>query len=376
MLAKAATSPTHVKELLQKLGNLVVSECKYDGERTHLHFSEENLIMYTRSGEQQNEKYKELHREVNEYLRRTGVENCVLDGEIIALDGNGRICPFQEVGKKFSVSKVLLKVVVFDILWYNNAKTIDMPLLERKKLLDTILKSQSPIIEKIKYTVLNLEDISFEGKLLQLFDQAKSGNCEGLIIKTASAENSKYEPSTSRRYWTKVTPLTPVAQTSRCFSLSGHFGPCACGCLLGQRQAKELVRVFSDGCLGCGEGRVCSCLQVRAMASCRVGTGMSDELLEELHDRLKKQAQDDKPKGVLVNPRMKPDCWLEPSEVWEIGYQDFTLSPIYDIGRSLFSKGISLRFPKFIQVRTDKSLKDLNTTADIIDGHAKLEPRT
>lgn len=263
MLAKAATSPAHVKELLGKLGNLVVGECKYDGERTHLHFSKENLVMYTRSGEQQNEKYRKLHEGVKEYLGRTGVEDCVLDGEIIALDVSGRICPFQEVGKKSSKSKVLLKVVVFDILWLNNAKTIDMPLLERKKLLDKILKPATPIIEKIKYTVLDLKDSDFEKKLLQLFDQAKGENCEGLIVKTAGAENSMYEPSTSRRYWTKVNPLTPIAQTSRRFNSSGHFGPCSCSGLLGQRQAEEFVRVFFDGCPGCRGGRICSALQVR-----------------------------------------------------------------------------------------------------------------
>jgi ATP-dependent DNA ligase len=204
MLAKPALNPADIKRILEKLGDEIICECKYDGERTHLHYSKEQLTMYSRNGEQQNDKYGALHSELYDYLSESNIESCVLDGEIIALDSNGRICSFQEVGKKNSSEKDMLKVVAFDILWYNKKKTIDMSLIERKKLLDFVLVDASPVIERIDYTLLKLSDSNYESKLLQLFNKAKNENCEGLIIKTASKENSMYDISGSRRYWTKV----------------------------------------------------------------------------------------------------------------------------------------------------------------------------
>jgi len=120
MLAKPALNPAGIKKILEKLGDEIICEYKYDGERTHLHYSKDQLTMYSRNGEQQNEKYSTLHKELYEYLRKTNIESCILDGEIIALDVNGRICSFQEVRKKNSNEKDMLKVVAFDILWYNN----------------------------------------------------------------------------------------------------------------------------------------------------------------------------------------------------------------------------------------------------------------
>jgi hypothetical protein len=65
-----------------------------------------------------------------------------------------------------------------------------------------------------------------------------------------------------------------------------------------------------------------------------------------------------------------PQYWFEPTEVWEICGADITLSPVHMAGRGLLGgdakgRGMSLRFPRFIRKRPDKTLRDATTPAQI-----------
>lgn len=56
----------------------------------------------------------------------------------------------------------------------------------------------------------------------------------------------------------------------------------------------------------------------------------------------------------------EPDVWFEAMEVWEVAFGDVTLSPVYPAARGLISeeRGLSLRFPRFVRVREDKSVEE------------------
>ena len=49
-----------------------------------------------------------------------------------------------------------------------------------------------------------------------------------------------------------------------------------------------------------------------------------------------------------------PDVWFPATEVWEIRGADLTISPVHRaaVGHVAPDRGCSLRFPRFIQVRT------------------------
>ncbi|RJE17163.1 DNA ligase, partial [Aspergillus sclerotialis] len=63
----------------------------------------------------------------------------------------------------------------------------------------------------------------------------------------------------------------------------------------------------------------------------------------------------------------EPDVWFEPQEVWEVAFADITLSPTYTAAIGLVSeeRGLSLRFPRFLKVRVDKSVDEASSGEDL-----------
>lgn len=56
---------------------------------------------------------------------------------------------------------------------------------------------------------------------------------------------------------------------------------------------------------------------------------------------------------------LRPEVYFKPDEVWEIRGADVTLSPVSVAALGLVSdsRGLSLRFPRFIKVRDDKNIE-------------------
>ncbi len=106
---------------------------------------------------------------------------------------------------------------------------------------------------------------------------------------------------------------------------------------------------------------------------CKIGTGFSEEALQSLYDLLQ-PLEMTKVRGDVKVGGAKPDIWFEPKIVWEVLTADLSLSPIYTAAQGLVrvfllvtfvtdilqadERGISLRFPRFIRIRDDKSAED------------------
>lgn len=64
-----------------------------------------------------------------------------------------------------------------------------------------------------------------------------------------------------------------------------------------------------------------------------------------------------------------PDMWFSPQLVWEIKGADLTVSPVHHAAIGLIhpSRGISIRFPRFIRSVLDRIPEECSTSADIVD---------
>lgn len=103
----------------------------------------------------------------------------------------------------------------------------------------------------------------------------------------------------------------------------------------------------------------------------RIGTGLSEELLDDLHKSLNEGGlvRQEKPLAVQSTRHMEPDVWIEPVHVWEIKCADLTLSKVHRGARGQVrdnvDKGVALRFPRLVRTRPDKRNVDATTSVQL-----------
>lgn len=106
----------------------------------------------------------------------------------------------------------------------------------------------------------------------------------------------------------------------------------------------------------------------RVVPVCKVGTGLSEQELYDLSGLARKLEAAQKPDQYAVPEGLTVDMWCQPSLVCEISSQEFTRSPLYELGRSPDGEqgGLSLRFPKFVRRREDKTPKEATSGEEIL----------
>lgn len=90
----------------------------------------------------------------------------------------------------------------------------------------------------------------------------------------------------------------------------------------------------------------------------KVGTGLSDEQFRELKSRLDRLVMAGPDRSYVIDKTLVPDVWVEPRLVVEIAADEITNSPTY-------SAGVSLRFPRLVRFRDDKSVAQITTITEV-----------
>ncbi|KAI9831631.1 MAG: hypothetical protein M1826_003240 [Phylliscum demangeonii] len=386
MLAKPTKSITEVLDRFE--GKKFTCEYKYDGERAQIHYRSAPPIsedpaapplpaksgrglsaIFSRNSEDLSKKYPDILMKLPKWVKE-GTTSFVLDCETVAWDvAEKKVLPFQQLmtrkRKDVGADDVKVKVCVFafDLLYLNGEPTVHKPLRERRALMHSALEEVEGEFSFARYmNTSELEEIS------AFLEESVKASCEGLMVKMLDGDESGYEPSKRSRNWLKIKKdyLSGVGDSLDLVVIGAYYGK-------GKRTS-----VYGAFLLACYNTSSQTYETV-----CNIGTGFSEAVLEELHQHLS-QYVIEKAKPFYSHSKVakdQPDVWFEPRRVWEVKTADLTLSPRYqaasglalDDGHGGGSRGVSLRFPRFIKDRDDKKPDQATTSRAVADMYRKQE---
>ncbi|WP_042456686.1 ATP-dependent DNA ligase [Neobacillus dielmonensis] len=167
-----------------------ITELKLDGFRTIWTKFNNQVKIYTRHNNDITSKFPEL-------INIPVPDGTVLDGEIIVSDDKGRP-DFESVMERFMSKKSehSISFCVFDIIYFNSQRISNLPLIERKAILEEVITEDTPILNKVKW---------IEGNAEQYFELIKQNELEGIVQKRSE---SKYQINKRSNDWLKVINYT------------------------------------------------------------------------------------------------------------------------------------------------------------------------
>ena len=106
-----------------------------------------------------------------------------------------------------------------------------------------------------------------------------------------------------------------------------------------------------------------------------MGTGFKDEDLIRLSEKLRADyllSSSVRPSNYNAGDALQPDTWFRPALVWELQAADLSKSSVHRGGVGLVdkrdaSRGVGLRFPRFIREREDKRAEGATSSEQIVD---------
>lgn len=335
-----------IKEIQEKILGKIAIEEKYDGERVQAHKSGEKIILFSRRMETITDQFPDVVHCLKEQIK---AKECIVEGEIVAIDEKNNLMPFQllmQRRRKYDVKEYVEKIptclFLFDLLYLNGESYLNTPYIERVKVLEKNTK-------KGKHLTLATRIITDQAdEIEEFFNQSLEAGCEGIIAKSTSPE-SVYQAGTRGWLWIKWK-REYVEEMQDTFDLvvigaflgkgkrSGNYGALLCATYNEKEDAFESI--------------------------CKLGTGFTDEVLEELPKMLSKYKMDHKPARVKVKKEMEPNVWFEPKLVVEVLGAEITQSPIHACA---FKEGkfLAIRFPRFIQFRENKKAEQATTSKEV-----------
>lgn len=353
MLAKATKS---VSEIIDKFQGLEYTcEYKYDGERAQIHCMEDGSVeIYSRNAERNTGKYPDVVDAVSRFRKPT-VKSFVLDCEIVAYDREKqKILPFQILStrarKGVTINDIKVSVCTFgfDILYINGKPLLQEQLKVRREHLYNSFEEVPGVFQLA--TAITSNDLE---EIQKFLDTAVNSSCEGLIIKTLDRD-ATYEPAKRSNNWLKLKKdyMDSIGDSLDLVPIAAFYGR-------GKRTG-----VFGSFLLACYDEQ-----NEEYQTICNIGTGFSEQQLEERSASLRSKVIE-KPKAYYrFADTMDPDVWFEPSEVWEVKAADLSISPVHRAASGIVdpNKGISLRFPRLLRLRDDKSPEQATTSDQVAD---------
>ncbi len=268
-------------------------DVKWDGVRTLAAIESSGHRLFSRRIRDVTAQYPDL----NDLATHLAALNGLVDGEIVALDENGRPS-FERLQQRSATAKpsqALLEshpvqYVAFDLLWLDGESLMEAPIEDRLALLQRLLVPTDRI--QVSRPV--------ERKGVAFFNQAKRLGLEGIIAKR---KGSPYRPAKRSKDWLKIKAV----KRQDCVIVGWTPGKGSRGTTMGAL----VLAVYRGETL---------------TYSGHVGTGFTEKTLADLLARLEPMEIDEPP--VPPPPRNEADLrgvrWVRPELVCEVEYLEFT----------------------------------------------------
>ncbi len=363
------------EEVIERFGNEFLVQPKFDGLRCQIHkfkkddtrykeemqwerymkkeglgglFSVKDTIHEVRLFTRNLEDVTEMFPEIADAAMEMEQDSFVLDSEVLGWNYKANtFLSYQETmqrRRKYGVGNIQeeipVKAQTFDLLYINGKDISEIDTSERIFRLKENFSDTRGGIEVCKTEVIsNMEDLK------KIFDFNVNSGLEGIIVKQLSG---KYLPGVRNYEWIKL-------KKSMMKELVDTVDLVAVGYYHGSGKRSKL-----------GVGAVLGALYNPDLdvyeAICKVGTGFSDELLTNIGKELEEDVLPRKPKNVDVVDILAPDVWIEPKVVFSVEADEITqnLKANTDIGG-----GLSLRFPRLIEWRRDKTSEEATTIEEL-----------
>jgi bifunctional non-homologous end joining protein LigD len=291
-----------------------IYELKFDGIRLIVVKKDERVSLLSRNENELTGRFPEIV----EAIRALPAPECVIDGEVVALDEEGR-SSFQLLqAREMEGRKSPVYFYAFDLLQLDGKSLMSLPLEARKNVLEKLCSDTG---DSIRYSG------AIGGDAKRLLKEVKRRGLEGIIGKQPS---SGYEPGRRSGAWIKLKCVNEQE-----FVIGGYTPP------QGSR------KYFGAILVGYYENK-------KLVFAGKVGTGFSVKSLSMLYKKFKKQAREDCPFIDLPSKQngqwvqditpsmMRKMRWVNPVFVCEIKFAEWT-------------RDKKLRAPVFLGLREDKN---------------------
>ena len=307
-------------------------EIKFDGYRAVAVLNDGKVELWSRNHKPLDADYPE----VVAALARIKCRNAVLDGEVVALDAEGR-SRFQLLQGRDLGERPVIVFYLFDIMHLDGCSTMTLPLEDRQRLLLELLRKPKEPLQVSTW----FDDVA----PTDFLDAAREQGLEGIVVKK---HGSLYEAGQRSGAWLKCK-----VHGEQEFVIGGFTPPQRSRPFFGA----ILIGYYQDGQL---------------LYAGKVGTGFNYALLKSLHGEFLKRQRAECPFSNLPMERkprfgrgmtrgeMKKVTWISPKLVAQIKFAEWT------------NDGV-LRQPVFLGLRTDKAAKDVRREAAAVGSSRRKE---
>jgi len=351
----AAERLPSAQEIFAKLGRGCMAQPKIDGFRVQVHVQKGGKSRQVHCFSRNLQNMSSLFPEIEKVLKGCSETDYIAEGEAVAYnEETGEFFPFQETVKrkrKHGISEAAaaypLRLLLFDILYYQGKSLLDSPYHVRYKALQVLVR-QCAIAFAGVVVCIEERAIQSADELEHYFLQMVGQGLEGLVVKRNDAV---YQAGKRNFNWIKLKRQE-----------IGHLEDTIDAVVLGYYRGKGRRAKFGIGAFLVG---VFDPEQDSYVTIAKIGTGLSDEMwiaLKRMCDSLHVAGR---PHNIVCAKSLYPDVWIAPELVVEIAADEITRSPIHTAAQDNAGTGLALRFPRIIKIRSDKSASDATTIDEI-----------